>query len=540
MNKNRWIILVFILVFSIKVSGVDDKERADSYFNILNQNKYNNIAMEWLSLLKDPRVIPFLSNQLEPNSNQRFAIKWLGKTGLPDSIIPIIQYILTDKSLYFANMCFETLRQIDPEWMNRSSVKAFIPQCKSKMELLMKRFRDVSPSSLDDFEAYESYVSLASSAFYILKLFNLIGPEEAIPINQKIVKKYPFFFPFLTTLAVNSLGGNKVNKSRDLIINLLCDVSKLSENSLEKLRYDEYSIIDEEDYRVLDNAFRSVWPGSCIEALNKIDPEWRSSDLFKKKLNGLLKIIERETSFPRICYAIDVVKLLSPSRMVLSLKKLALTPNQKKKLKIYAILTLAEISPEEYFDFFVSGLTTNDIDLHYCYLLALGITRNVKAIPYLLDEVKNSKSDIQFRPIINVLKKWNSPDTTVILVNIAEKTERVQIVFEVLGVLSGIKPNPPGNEILQITLNSMHRLSQLNKYERQEFYSILAAINDPVIMDYLIKEYPLFEDDIKKCVLEHLSTRNDKRLLPIFQKELNNPDNRVRVYAEYGVYNLSR
>jgi len=218
-----------------------------------------------------------------------------------------------------------------------------------------------------------------------------------------------------------------------------------------------------------------------LKVLDKLYPGWKQDEVYFENILDSLKKIEDENygRRNRINY-IDTLKLLDPSSLEPVLEYLINNPETDMDIKNYAISVRSEI--------------------------------------------KKISSEVII-PDLTELSKEKDNDR----------------IYSILTELIGITPNPPIDTILKVL--SYYDPSNKGSFQSRigSICQVLSRINDPRILDYIIKVYPQITDsNYKYSLLENLSQHyDDRRLLPIFKQELDNPDIRIRAIAEYGVFKFS-
>jgi HEAT repeat protein len=501
MKKN---ILLFVFLFmnvSLYLLGVDagadEKEQVNKYLHDLEGSGNEKIALEWLAILRAHRAIPYLTRILEEEESglEEFAILCLGRIGHSDGIIPLVKLLLADKESYYYHDCFDSLKRIDPQWMMRDEVRAFIPQFFKEFEIARE-----AGSDEDD-----SYASLRRRAA-LLKFILLTGPKQAVPLCLNLMENPGNLDSYTQSLLLKNLVNQNVTAAWEPI--------------LKNIFYPKSDI--------------ALLP-ELIEALDKLHPGWENTETFEANLNAQLKRIEREYPGDVRCQAIDIVKMVKPSALIPLLEKIVLAPEETDEMKTKAISNLGEMSPEEHFDLFVPGLMSPDRCVRFASIESLGMTRDVRAVPHLIELLGNPDEDTRISAV-SALSSFKSREFLRPLVELAQDSKNFNMVIPICFALSSIEPDTPVDEIIEIWEKWRKKLSDkwANPME-----ACLFEGNDPRMMDYLIRIYPAASVEEKLQLLGYFIRKKDKRSLPVFREALKSSDIRMRAYAETGIFNLN-
>lgn len=516
-----WLI-VFFIVLAISNSCVNYNNKADYYLNALAGPGKKRAALEWMGLLKDPRAIPYIVKILKqeeekdsetltallsnPGREEQYLVKidaleCLFKIGHPDGVIPIIELSLNnERNDILWDFDFESLRYSDPNWKKRSDVKSYIPNCKFQLKKILEAKTNKS---------YSGYL-------FIVKFLNAVDHQNAVPFDIEIIKNYSKFDPETRHAAIKNLNSEDIINNFNIIMQIVfCPDNHTS---------------DIKNYR---------------QTMNKLYPGWDKTSIFKENLLLTSKRIETGKSIEDKIDAINTVKLLNPSSLVPILEHIIFDKKAEEELKIHAIKTLREIFPQKHSDLLISSLKNKVLKINQDLMYELGESGNKKVIPYLMDALEIKDGLLQEAAIFALIK-LNARETIAPLVKLSKNQEDTYLVRLIVLALSCINPNPPVKEIMEICLNYHRKENEMD--ESGTYYRLLSNVNNPVSIGYIIDLYwklpsqnPFYYyNDEKYLLLKKLSRYNDKRLLPIFKKELGNPKIRMRAFAEYGIFNASR
>lgn len=499
--RKEGLILFFVLVvyiFPVSYPGIANEDKVEHYLKLLNGPGDKSAVIEWLGLLKSPRAIPYIARLLELPPDQQYdisdLIECLGRIGHPDGIIPIIKMITT-KDYYDSKTLFGALQRIDSTWMNRKDVRVYIPAFISSINSQIG-----STNSCGRYSIVCKIRFLAETA-----------PQQAIPFAIRIIKKCDQFNIDTLEFVADFLIKEKVNRNE-------------FQQGLKPLIK---KVFESFDYPRENKHYMNL--------IAKLFPEWKNSNEYKKYIEIALKKIETESFLNQsIDTTIRALKVLSPCSLPPILVKLIKDPLSDPYLKRSIIPILGEIAPKEYSNLFIAGLKDQQDSIRDACIEALAISRETKAIPYLID-LAEKNPNIQIDAIL-AIGKMNSRDSITPLMNMAIKSRNRDLAILAMIALSAIKPNPPAKEILDI---AVFHLPQV-KYYKGVYFKILSKINDPEIIKFFRRFNPHeYDPNDAFIILQNLLRHNDKQLLPVFEKGLDSTFPKVRMISEYGSSILS-